>query len=146
MKSSYFYENSPKSPEIVQSQCKTFLSRLYFSKVMQVIYILLVILCVASILLNFLIESDLSGKTYIASIFLVTLEVLICVLITFEITLRIYLKGFQNCWTFGNITDLTITVLCIAAYNFNKLLGVISLFQKKIVNFSLCLQTQTFSA
>ena len=114
MKSSYFYENSPKSPEIVQSQCKTFLSRLYFSKVMQVIYILLVILCVASILLNFLIESDLSGKTYIASIFLVTLEVLICVLITFEITLRIYLKGFQNCWTFGNITDLTITVLCIA--------------------------------
>lgn len=44
------------------NKCKVILSRVYFSRLMQAVYIILVILCIASIVLNFLIQVDFAGN------------------------------------------------------------------------------------
>ena len=56
-----FYKNN-KQGSGVNTRCKTAMSRIYFSKFMQGIYIFLVLLCIASIILNFLIQVELSGN------------------------------------------------------------------------------------
>ena len=126
MKNGYFRHSSPKNPEILQSKCKIFLSRLYLSSIMRGFYVLLVMLCITSILLNFLVTSSLAGNYNKASKILVIIEVSICSLIIFEIGLRFLLQGYQNCFVLTNIADFTILVLCI--------IGLILSLQKDVAD------------
>lgn len=91
-----------------KTKCKAFWSRLYFSKAMQVLYLLLITLCIFSVLLNFLLQIAWEGSSY-----LLFLEVSICILIIAEISLRMYLQGSHYFCSLGNAVDLTITSLCI---------------------------------
>ncbi|OMJ94749.1 hypothetical protein SteCoe_1928 [Stentor coeruleus] len=75
---------------------------------MQVVYVILIILCIVSIVLNFLIQVSIS-----ASLYLLILEISICAMIVIEISMRIYLQGIKIWCSLGNIIDLFITILCV---------------------------------
>lgn len=115
--------NSPgKRPP---SKCRVVMSRIYFSRIMQMIYLSLIILCIASIILNFLIQVDVSGKNYSAHTTLIVLEILICIIIISEISIRIYLQGSSTFCTISNLFDVLITLLCIV--------GIILSLQNKLL-------------
>ena len=107
------------------SKCRVIMSRIYFSRTMQMIYLSLVILCIASIVLNFLIQVDVSGKNYPAHTTLIVLEILICIIIISEISIRIYLQGSSSFCTISNLFDVLITLLCI--------IGIILSLQNKLL-------------
>ena len=114
MRSSYFDKRSLNyKGQQANNTCRAVLSRIYFSTAMQVLYGFLILLCILSILLNFLIFDNLSGNFYSESRILETLEMTICILIVAEISLRMYLQGPSNWCSLGNIADLTVTILCI---------------------------------
>ena len=113
MQSSIFFNSTQNSPIKSRSACKSFLNRLYFSKVMQVLYLLLIFLCILSVILNFALQINFSGNTYPLSKILLILESSICILIVGEISLRIYLQGRQNYCSLSNAVDLSITLLCV---------------------------------
>jgi hypothetical protein len=92
------------------SYCRAILSRLYFSKLMTVFYLILILLCVANILGSLFMSDPVSSSALFFSI-----EVAICVLIVCEIALRLYLKGVTACLSLGNCIDVTTTLLCVSA-------------------------------
>ena len=97
MRSSYFDKRSLNyKGQQANNTCRAVLSRIYFSTAMQVLYGFLILLCILSILLNFLIFDNLSGNFYSESRILETLEMTICILIVAEISLRMYLQGPSN--------------------------------------------------
>ena len=119
-----FYKNSKEGGE-ANKRCKTAMSRIYFSKFMQGIYILLVFLCIVSIILNFLLQVDFSGNYYSVHIVLTIIEIVICVIIATEISLRIYLQRIGTCCSLANITDVIITIFCVV--------GIVLSFQSELL-------------
>jgi hypothetical protein len=95
---------------------------------MQMMYLSLILLCIASIVLNFLIQANVSGIIQSAHSALVVLEILICIIIVTEISIRIYLQGPSSCCSLSNFFDVLVTLLCIVGI-------VLSLQNRLLKNF-----------
>ena len=113
---------------------------------MQMMYLSLILLCIASIILNFLIQFDVSGNAYSAHNTLIVLEILICLIVISEISMRIYLQGSSSFCTISNLFDVLITVLCIGGIVLSLQNKLLKSFENTTIDVLLILRNIVFLA